>query len=226
MKNMKKFKDVIEQTQVIRPPKHRIATFGNTVIHYHLVSPIVSASPQCTLRIGHITTEKPKILTPEAFAQRFHGFGDEEESFESALKDYFQEAFRGLEYNFRNNLESTDTHQMEAFAKAKIIKNDLDKRDVPRSAVIFGPEKGWQFSLMKFILEETSQSFAVNVRELDERGLFDPAQAMANRERREIESLFQQARQNPAFLKPLGEKLRQCGLFEDYQDRFFSLIKH
>ena len=78
---------------------------------------------------------------------------------------------------------------------------------------------------MKFILEEASKSFQSNVRELDERGLFDPPQAGLYQRRGEIEKLFQEARQNHSLRQVLGRKLKEYHLFEDYQDRFLSLFR-
>ena len=93
-----------------------------------------------------------------------------------------------------------------------------------RAAVILGPESAWGFALMKFILEETSQSFAVNVRELEERGLFNPEAAL-ERHRREVELLFTRAESNPQLVKPLADLLNRYELFNEFQDRFFTLVK-
>jgi hypothetical protein len=218
-------KQIIDQTRVVRPPRHRLSTFGVSEIQYNIISTLSLLPAQSHLRTGRVTAERPQILTPELFSQQFKGFGPESDDFERLLKENFQDAFRGLEYTFNNHLESTTAHSLDARELAQNIKKDLDQRDVARAAVMFGPEKGWQFSLMKFILDETLQSFPINVRELEERGLFDPAQADLHRKRREIESLFQRASFRPELIQTLGQKLKEYRLFEDYQDRFFQLVK-
>lgn len=76
---------------------------------------------------------------------------------------------------------------------------------------------------MKFILEETSQSFAVNLRELDERGLFNP-ESSDERNRREVNNLFRKAESEPALIKPLADLLNKTRLFDEFQDRFFGLV--
>jgi hypothetical protein len=43
--------------------------------------------------------------------------------------------------------------------------------------------------------------------------------------RQEIEAAFGAAIQNPALIAPLGRTLQQKGLFAEYEDRFFSLVK-
>ncbi len=214
----------MRQTQVVRFPRHRLATFGSTEIQYNLVTSLSLLPPMATLRTGQVTAAKPQILTPEALSRRFEGFGPNADRFERWLKDHFQDAFRGVEYTFQHRLHSTEPHRLDARELARNIQKDLDERGVARAAVIRGPEEGWQLSLMRFILEETSQSFPANVRELEERGLFDPAQADINRRRREIEVLFQQARQDPARVKDLARKLQEYRWFDEYQDRFFALV--
>lgn len=216
--------DALRESKVVRFPRHRLSTFGQSEIQYQLVTAVSEAPPRATLRSGKVIAERPQILTPAAFSQRFQGFGEESPAFERFLKDNFADSFRGLEYSFRNILEATEPHHTDARELARNIRRDLDARDVARAAVILGPESGWGFALMKFILEETSQSFAVNVRELDERGLFNPEEAQ-DRRRREAEALFRRADANPALIKPLADFLNRHGLFDDFQDRFFQLVK-
>lgn len=225
MSGPQRFEEIIGQTRVLRFPRHRIATFGDSEIQYNLVSAVSAAPPRATLRIGRVTAERPKILTPEALAQRFRGFGSRQEAFERWLRETFQDAFRGLEYSFRNRLDAAVPHSLDARELAQNIRRDLDERDVARAAVIYGPEEGWQLSLMKFIFEETTQSFPANLRELEERNLFDPAQAELSRRRREIEALFRRAAQDPSARRALGDKLKEYRLFDEYQDRFFALVR-
>lgn len=220
-----KFMDFLNQTAVVRFPRHRLATFGDSEIHYNLITSVSNGHPLSTLRTGIVAAQRPQILTPDVFSQRFQGFGPEAESFERILRDSFQEAFRGLQYVFRHRLDSTALHKMDARELARNIQRDLDERGVTHAAVICGPEEGWSFSLMKFIMEETNQSFADNIRELEERNLFDPDQTGTNRRRREVETLFRKTGQDSSMAPVLACKLKEYGLFNEYQDRFFSLVK-
>lgn len=224
MMSYTQFNKVLKEIRVVRPPRHRLSTFGASEIHYDVVSPLAAAPPRSHLRTGFVKAERPKILTREALEKRFEGFGDDTEAYERWLKKYAGDSFRSLEYTFHNKLEATTALQLDARVLAKKIQKDLDARSVPRAAVIVSPEKGWQFALMKFIVDETVHSFPANVRELEERGLFDPARPAMNRRRREIEALFAQALRDRAAVKPLAAKLKEWGLFEEYQDRFFSLV--
>jgi hypothetical protein len=217
--------NILSQTRVVRFARHRLATFGESEIPYHLVTSVSVTPPLSTLRTGLLTAARPQILTPDALLQRFQGFGPETEAFERMLQDQFQEAFRGLQYVFRHRLDSTVSHSLDARDLAKTIQKDFDARDMARGAVIQGSEDGWTFSLMKFIVEETHQSFASNMRELEERNLFDPSQAEKNRRRREVEALFRQAAQDSSVTPLLARTLKDYGFFDEFQDRFFSLMK-
>lgn len=216
--------ETLRQTTVLRFPRHRLATFGRTEIQYQLVTSVSTEPLLANLRSGKVIAERPQILTPDMFSQRFQGFGDDSSSFERFLKENFSDSFRGLEYSFRNELSATEPHRTDPRELAKNIRRDLDARDVARAAVIMGPESGWSFSLMKFILEETSQSFSVNLRELDERGLFNPERG-EERQRREVETLFRKAESDPSLIKPLAALLNRTELFDEFQDRFFALVQ-
>ena len=226
MDGLRQLRDILDGTVVLRFPRHRLATFGDSEIDYHLVTPHPEASDRSTLRTGRVRALRPRILTPEALRRHFEGFGDDAAGFERLLKDNFADSFRGLEYVFRNTLDRAEVRHRTAADLARALGRDFEERDAPRAAVIRGPETGWPLSLMKFTLEEAGRSFPINLRELDERSLFDPGGVELRRRKAEIDRLFREARESPAQAKVLAAKLKQYGLFEDYQDRFFGLVKN
>lgn len=215
---------VLGESRVIRFPRHRLATFGRSEIQYQLVTGVSTDPMRSNLRTGRVIAQRPQILTPDVFVERFKNFGDDANAFERFFNDNFADSFRGLEYTFQNVLESTVPHHIDPRELARNIRKDMDARDAAREAVILGREDGWGLALMKFILEETSQSFAVNMRELDERGMFDPHASEA-RQRREVESLLRRAESDPTLVNTLAALLHRTGLFNEYQDQFFRLIK-
>lgn len=216
---------VMSRTVVLRFPRKRLATFGATEILYHLVTPVEGTPTQSLLREGLVKSQRPRIITRETLLHRFQGFGPESEAFEQFLKNNFSDSFRSLEYTFHNELQRATPHQDDPRVLARSIKKDLEARNAERETVIVGPAEGWNLSLMKFILEETSQSFAANVRELDEHGLFDPGTLQDQRRRRDIEQLFRQAETEPSKISTLAHRLKQEHLFEEYEDRFFRLVQ-
>jgi len=77
---------------------------------------------------------------------------------------------------------------------------------------------------MRFTLDEASRSFPTNLRDLERRGAFAPEGPQGSRRRAEIESLFSRARGDAGARESLGRKLREYGLFEEYEERFLQLF--
>src|SRR5437867_451453 len=99
------FLNVMNKTKILRPPRHTLATFGATVFNYLLISPVPNIENQCRMRAGRVTAQRPKIITPDLWKQRFEGFGVETELYKGVMDQMFGDAFRALEYTFKNDLE-------------------------------------------------------------------------------------------------------------------------
>ena len=72
----------------------------------------------------------------------------------------------------------------------------------------------------------TRSSVADNVREMNERHLFEREEGIPRGVREEIEKGFAAAERDPSLVKPLGALLQKHGVFDHYQDRFFALLRH
>ncbi|NLL82881.1 MAG: hypothetical protein GX230_01400 [Lentisphaerae bacterium] len=64
-----------------------------------------------------------------------------------------------------------------------------------------------------------------NIRELNERSLFEMKEGMPTAVRNEVEQAFAAAERDVSLIKPLCKLLQDKGLFEQFQDRFFSLVR-
>ena len=104
------------------------------------------------------------------------------------------------------------------------ISQDIEQENKPLAAVIKGVDDYWQVSLMKFIVDVALKSFYSNVTELEERGFFEDNERMKF-SRAEIENLFKLASKDRTKLDELGKKLIRYGLFDEYQDRFFEILR-
>jgi len=215
----------LNQTEILRSPKRGLSTFGATRIVYHLISPADGLANKTRLREGTVVSEKPKILTPESLAQRFEGFGEEAGEFSKWLNSSYRDLLRILEYNFKNKDLATRIISESPKTVAERIKAELDFSEDAGQAVIRCPDAAWSLALMKFTLDEAARSFPTHVRDLDRRGLFDPQAHQQTRQRKEIEELFSEAASGSGKLKILGEKLREYGLFDEYEDRYLSFFK-
>lgn len=224
MFNMQQIRKIFQQIQVVRSPKHRLATFGTSRIHYQLVTDVPGFKDRSRLREGIVTADKPALITPQSMNEQFQGFGSDVKEFVDTLVKQYGQALRGLEYQFRNEMLSTRIELTPPETYVKNLTKQLDGSDSYHNALIFGADRMWELCIMKFIVEETLASFSSNVQELQERGFFDGDERHKRQRRREIDQLFRVAQKNKSAIPALGAKLKEYGLFERYQDAFFKLV--
>jgi hypothetical protein len=219
------FLNVMNKTQILRPPRHTLATYGTTTLRYVFLSEIPNAENQCRLREGHVTAQRPQIITPDLWRKRFEGFGEETDIYRHLMDQAFGDAFRGLEYTFKNDLDRSSIESASLKEMAQRTLDVMNKEDAPRTALFQGPDATWGLSVMKFIVEMSLRSFPTNLREINEHDGFDPQKRIQLRTRARIEQLFREASRDPSLIKSLGETLKETGAFADYEDRFFALIR-
>lgn len=218
-------------TAVIRPPQQLLATFGQTNIHYYLLTEPVykeidtSALPETVLREGRVIAERPKLVTP-VYMKKLEGFGEDARRYFDMMMQRHGPNAPGLLYTYKNEPKDTSILSGSLPAIAQRINNDINERGEKGATIIRGLDEMWDVSLFKFIYELTEHSIGQNVSELqqhglmgvDERGL--PAEA-----RMRIEQMFWEVgigERDPASLKT---ELDRWDLFDNYQDRFFEAIR-
>ena len=224
MLNRRQLEVYFRKVQVVRAPKRRLATFGASRIDYQIVTDVTGFPDRSRLRTGVVAAERPQIILPRAAADQFEGFGPDAGRYADALVGHFGEALRGLAYNFRNEPESSRVELQAPDVYLKALADRIDGDGGYYTALLSGTDKYWELALMKFIVEETLASFASNVRELQERGLFDGDDERLRKREAEIQGLLRAARASRDLIPALGAKLREYGLFEKYQDDFFRLV--
>ena len=213
---------MLAATRVLRSPTRALSTFGATRIPYHLISPVEDLKDKTRLREGTVLSRKPQILTPEALAERFEGFGSEASEFSQWLRSSYRDLLKVLEYKFKNEDFATRVISESPQTVAERIGAELDGSDARDRTVISCPDGGWSLALMKFTLDEAARSFPVHVRDMDTRGMF--GRQPSDPRRLEIEALFREAPASPRALERLGAKLKEHGLFSEYEDRYLSLF--
>jgi len=221
----KKIRSFLENTKLVRKPKKLLSTFGATRIEYHLVSPIDEMKDRTRLREGIVISEKPQILTPDSLKERFSGFGEDSEAYSQWLQNQYRDVLRALEYNFQNQDPNASVITENAHETALKIRDDVDKREINQAAVIECPDAAWSLALMQFTLEEATRAFPTNVRDYEQHGLFEPGSNDDRMRRNEVERLFENAKANSKARQALGTKLRDYGLFDEFEDRFLSLFQ-
>ena len=217
----------VNNTEIVLLPKRHLETFGSTLLNYHLVTELMDATDQIRVREGRIRANQPHIITPEAYSQTIlEGFGEQAQQYVEWLKQNERD-IRVLQYGY--------TLKQEAFSEQVItddVRNVIDrvKEKVaesgdPLSAVVHGVDDPWDVCLVKLFREVIRSSAAANIREMEQRKLFEDDAGVPRGVRSELEDAFRAACKDPSLIESLARKLQRYNLFDEYQDRFFSLIK-
>ncbi len=226
----RKIAEAAARTQVARPPRQHLATFGTTTVQYYLVTEpayhdLFPGFEECVIRQGKVVSERPTIVTP-SYMLNLEGFSTEARRYMESLAQHLGPHSPGILYRYRNEPQSTEVVSGAVPAVARRIGDDLDKRGEATAAVVVGADEMWDVSLLKFIYEYTNASLASNVNEMQAMGLLnpDPSTDVPRGAIDRIEQLFSEVAHglDPGVLK---RELDRWGLWERYQDRFLALFQ-
>lgn len=225
-----RIEEAVKHTEILRLPKQTLATFGDTNIGYYIVTePIYSdMEPKVTetvVRKGRVVAQKPRIVTPYYLSQ-VEGFSPDAKRYFEKLSHEQGADTPGIIYSYRNEPGGLTIIADELDSVVDKINNDIDESGDPLVTIIKGQDELWDVSLMKFIFEITKSSFRINLMQFKSNGLLDmddggvPFDA-----RKRIEELFRKVDAGVIEPSELKEELERWGVFEEYQDRFFSIFR-
>jgi len=93
-------------------------------------------------------------------------------------------------------------------------------------SIIKGQDDLWDVSLLKFIYEVSTRSAPANLAQLGSRGLLGMSHGgIPVGVRQSIEEMFERVARGEIKAHELELELNRWGAFEEYQDRFFSVVK-
>jgi hypothetical protein len=217
----------VHNTEVVLMPTRRLDTFGATLLNYHMLSELMDSVNQVRVREGRIEAFRPRILTPAMLSNvLLEGFGKEAGDYLQWLQAHAAD-LRFLQYGFTIRKQEVSEHVVSENLKIVLeqVRQAVRVRDDPLGAIVVGVDKPWEVCLLKLMVDVIRNSFAANLRDLDRRHLLDNDAGVPRAVRQEIEEDFKAAAHNPSLVKELGAKLHRSGLFEEYQDRFFALLR-
>jgi hypothetical protein len=218
----------VNNTEIVVMPRQHLETFGATMLHYHLVSELMDSVDQVRVREGRIRANQPHIITPEAYSQTIlEGFGDQAEQYVEWLKQHERDV-RILQYGYTLRRESYSEHIVTDELQTVVdrVKEDVSGRQDPHAAVVVGVDEPWDVCLVKLFWEVIRKSAVPNLREMEKRRLFDDDNGVPRGVRNELEAAFHAAARDSSLVESLARKLQRYGLFAEYEDRFFSLVKN
>lgn len=208
----------VNNTRVLRLPKQRLETFGTTVLNYHLITELMDVVNKVRVREGRVKAYRPEILTPRTLREgALEGFGEEAAKYLEWLREHETDLYI-LKYGFvirkEDIQECVVSENVEAVAEQ--VRRELEKKDDPLGALVVGVEEPWEVCLLKLMVEVARRSAPHNLLEFQR----DP-----HGHRHEIERAFQDAARDRSRISELYRKLCEYELFEEYEDRFFALVR-
>jgi hypothetical protein len=229
MESDERIREAVIKTQIVRPPRQSLATFGTTNIYYYLVSEAayneIMNTQETVIREGRVIAERPKIVTPYYLA-RVQGFSPEATKYFEMLMNNFSPNSPGLFYAYRNEPKEMNMVSDNMETVVAKLSDDIDKRGDPMTSIIKGEDSLWDVSILKFIYEITDRSLPDNVSQLNQRGLLRmDASGLPADARVRIEGLFELVAKGDLEPKVLKTELDRWGVFDEYQDRFLHLFQ-
>jgi len=213
-------------TRIVYMPPKTIETFGETKVLYTLISEDMDNPTRLNLRSGQVTAERPRIITPQYYREKAVGnWGpDAQKYFDEVMSKSDQARF--LQYGLRFMKQDFNCQSVSgnigdvAEQAARDAQDDLEEV----RGVIVGDDDTWEVSLMFFITRLVEKSLPYNARDIDARGLFRLDDGVPVAVRNEIEADMA-ACQTLEDARRLGGKLKDYGLMDSYEDRFYDLYR-
>ena len=154
-------------------PSHRLETFGNTLVNYHLISELDDHPGKIRIREGRLEAHQPLVITPSFADVETEGLGDEAQAYLKFLREN-EENMRILRYGFHLKSdkfsEQIVTDSMDAVADRVI--SEVKSGNRPFDTVIKGVDDPWDVCLMQFFWLHTNASVSHNMRDFKNAGLF------------------------------------------------------
>jgi hypothetical protein len=225
-----RIRDAVNHTEILRPPKQSLSTFGTTNIYYYLVTKpayaeLIKNVTETVVREGRVVAERPRIVTPY-YLSRLEGFSSEAKRYFDMLTRTHGPNAPGLLYSYRNEPKELNIVSEDLLSVVDRLNADIDKRADPLASIIKGEDELWDVSLLKFIYEMTKSSLRDNLLQLGARGLLDTdASGIPVDARVRIDELFRRVSRGEVEPRDLKDELDRWGLFEEYEDRFFAIFK-
>lgn len=228
--NDKQVEDAVRRTEIIRPPKRSLATFGTTNIYYYLLTEPAYAEftgdvNETVIREGRVIAERPRIVTPY-YLSRLEGFSqDARKYFDMLIKAYGPDA-PGLFYGYRNEPKELNIVSDNWRSVVDKLNTEIDKRADPLTSIIKGEDGLWDVSLLKFIYEITRGSVQSHMSQMGGMGLLTTdSRGIPVEARLRIEELFKSVLAGERAPAELKAELDRWNVFDEYEDRFLSIFK-
>ena len=212
----------VNNTELVSTPTNRLETFGDTVVNYHLVCEQMDSIDKVVVREGHLKALKPEIIMPQSLGQMdLEDFGQDAEQYADWLAQHGGD-LKILQYGFRIQKQEIKEYVVTDHLDNVMdrVKAEVGAKDDPLSAILIGVDSPWEVCLLKLMVELVQHSAKGNIQDIR-----NQANVMQNSLGESIERGFLEASRDPSKINALADRLKQNGLWEQHEDRFFALVK-
>ena len=152
-------------------PRHRLETFGNTLVNYHLVSELDDHPGKVRIREGRLEAHQPLVITPNFAPLETEGLGDEARAYLEFLKEN-EKNLRILQYGYHlksdNFSEQFVTDRLSVVTER--VKDEVVASNDKFAAVVQCVDEPWDVALVELWLREVNRSAQGNIDELQKSG--------------------------------------------------------
>jgi len=213
-------------TRVVYRPPRLLETFGETVVQYYVLSAVSDEDEKVRLRRGVVRSARPRVITPHFFLhEALDNFGEDARRYFADVLNR-KDSMRIVQYGLRFEKEEHNEELLGGMVDdiAEQVAKDAQDNLRELRGVMVGPDPFWEVSLLVFLNELVNRSGPRNARELAARGLLDLESGVPWAVRNELRDDFA-AVDSRDKAEALGKKLRDYGVFDEYEDRFFDLYQ-
>ncbi len=157
--------------RIVLAPSHRLETFGNTLVNYHLVSELPDHPGKVRVREGRLEAHRPLVITPHFSEITTEGLGDEAQAYLAFLKAH-EEDMRILRYGY--HLKSDNFSEQIVTAPLAVVTERVKAAVLASKdafgAVLQGEDDPWDVALIELWRREVARSAGTNIKELNAKG--------------------------------------------------------
>ncbi len=152
-------------------PSHRLETFGNTLVNYHLVSELDDNPGKVRVREGRLEAHQPLVIAPRFQEAEVEGLGESARAYFEFLREN-EEHLRILRYGYRlksdNFSEQIVTDRLSVVCER--VKTEVLEKGDPFAAVIQCVDNPWDVALVELWLREVNRSASRHISDLQKSG--------------------------------------------------------
>ena len=152
-------------------PSHRLETFGNTLVNYHLISELDDHPGKIRVREGRLEAHQPLVITPNLSPIETEGLGDEARAYLEFLKEN-EKNLRILQYGY--HLKSDNFSEQIVTDRLSVVtarvKDEVIASHDQFAAVVQCVDEPWDVALVELWLREVRRRARGHIDELQRSG--------------------------------------------------------